>query len=84
MHPPRKISFNDFCPPAAMPLFWKPYKSDVTSFIEELKAKKPTLESEQRAGRGLLWDRALDRSQQAEWRDAKVPQQPYVYQTKTG
>ena len=24
-----------------MPLFWKPYKSDVTSFIEELKAKKP-------------------------------------------
>mgnify|MGYP002150748333 CR=1 FL=1 len=22
-----------------MPLFWKPYKSDVTNFIEELKAK---------------------------------------------
>jgi hypothetical protein len=66
-----------------MPLFWKPYKSEVTSFIEELKAKKPTLESEQRAGRALLWDRALDRSQEAEWRDAKVPQQAYVYQTKT-
>jgi hypothetical protein len=66
-----------------MPFFWKPYKSEVTSFIEELKAKKPTLEAEQRAGRALLWDRALDRSQQAEWRDAKVPQQAYVYQTKT-
>ena len=26
-----------------MPLFWKPYKSDVTSFIDELRAKKPTL-----------------------------------------
>ena len=39
-----------------MPLFWKPYKSEVTSFIEELKAKKPTLEAEQRAGRALLWD----------------------------
>jgi Protein of unknown function (DUF3460) len=67
-----------------MPLFWKPYKSEVTSFIEELKAAKPTLEEEQRAGRALLWDRALDRSQQAEWHEAAVPQQAYVYQTKTG
>jgi hypothetical protein len=66
-----------------MPLFWKPYKSDVTSFIEELRAKKPTLEAEQRAGRALLWDRAQDRQAQAEWRAAKVPQQAYVYQTKT-
>ena len=67
-----------------MPLFWKHYKSEVTSFIEELKARKPTLEDEQRAGRALLWDRALDRSQQADWQDAAVPQQAYVYQTKTG
>ncbi|KPF48743.1 acetyl-CoA carboxyl transferase [beta proteobacterium AAP51] len=66
-----------------MPLFWKPYKSEVTNFIEELKARKPTLEAEQRAGRALLWDRTLDRSQQSEWREAAVPQQPYVYQTKT-
>ncbi|HMM84247.1 MAG: DUF3460 family protein [Gammaproteobacteria bacterium] len=66
-----------------MPLFWKPYKSDVTRFIDELKASKPTLEAEQRAGRALLWDRALDRDALAEWREARVPQQPYVYQTKT-
>ncbi len=65
-----------------MPLFWKPYKSDITQFIEDLKAKKPTLEAEQRAGRGLLWDRALDRNALADWRDAKVAQQPYVYQTQ--
>ena len=65
-----------------MPLFWKPYKSEVTSFIEELKAKKPTLEAEQRAGRALLWDKSLDRSEQAEWRDANVPQQAYVYANK--
>ena len=64
-----------------MPLFWKPYKSDVTSFIEELKSKKPTLESEQKAGRALLWDRDIDRSAQADWSEARVPQQPYVYQT---
>jgi len=65
-----------------MPLFWKPYKSDVTNFIEELKAKKPTLEAEQRAGRALLWDKALDREAQADYTEANVPQQPYVYQTK--
>lgn len=64
-----------------MPFFWKPYKSDVTQFIEELKAKKPTLEDEQRAGRALLWDRRIDREAQAAWREARVPQQPYVYQT---
>jgi Protein of unknown function (DUF3460) len=67
---------------AAMPLFWKAYKSDVTSFIEELKANKPTLEEEQRQGRNLLWDKRIDRDAQAEYGDAKVPQQPYVYQTK--
>jgi Protein of unknown function (DUF3460) len=65
-----------------MPLFWKPYTSDVTNFIDGLKAKKPTLEAEQRAGRALLWDKALDRDAQAEWQDAKVAQQPYVYQTQ--
>ncbi|SEL44267.1 Protein of unknown function [Roseateles sp. YR242] len=65
-----------------MPLFWKPYKSDVTQFIEQLKTQKPTLEAEQRAGRGLLWDRDIDRQAQSEYRDARVEQQPYVYQTK--
>ncbi len=66
-----------------MPLFWKPYKSDTTQFIEELKAKRPTLEAEQRAGRALLWDKQIDREAQAEQRAARVPQQPYVYQTQS-
>jgi Protein of unknown function (DUF3460) len=66
-----------------MPLFWKPYTSDVTQFIEQLKTQRPTLEQEQRKGRALLWDRQLDRAALAEWQDADVPQQPYVYQTKT-
>ena len=62
-----------------MPLFWKPYKSDVTSFIEELKAKKPTLEAEQRAGMELLWDKHVDRQAQAEYKKARLPQPPYAY-----
>ena len=65
-----------------MPLFWKPYTSDVTSFIEQLKAARPTLEDEQRAGRALLWDKRIDREAQDDYEDARVPQQPYVYQTK--
>lgn len=60
-----------------------PYKSEVSMFIDELKARKPTLEAEQRAGRALLWDRALDRQALADWSESSVPQQPYVYQTKT-
>ena len=66
-----------------MPLFWKHYKSDVTAFIEDLKAKKPTLEAEQRQGRALLWDKPVDRAAQAENAESRVPQQPYVYQTQT-
>jgi hypothetical protein len=62
-----------------MPLFWKPYKSEITQFIEELKANKPTLEAEQRAGRALLWDRDIDRDAQADYGDARVPQKAYVY-----
>lgn len=64
-----------------MPLFWKAYKSEVGSFIDELKAKKPSLESEQRAGRALLWDKPVDRAAQADYLEANIPQQPYVYQT---
>ena len=65
-----------------MPLFWKPYKSDVTSFIEMLKKRNPALEAEQRQGRGLLWDRHIDADAQAAYAEARVEQQPYVYQTK--
>lgn len=64
-----------------MPLFWKPYKSDVTQFIDQLKAQRPTLEAEQRAGRALLWDKVQDRAAQAGFDTARVAQQPYVYQT---
>ena len=66
-----------------MPLFWKAYKSDITSFIEDMKAKRPTLEDEQRAGRARLWDRRPDRTAQEEYDEARVRQQAYVYQTQS-
>lgn len=59
------------------------YKSEVTQFIDELKTVKPELEAQQRAGRALLWDKSVDRSAWGDYRNAQVPQKPYVYQTDT-
>ena len=64
-------------------IFRRPdYQSEVTQFIEQLKTEEPDLESRQRAGRALLWDKHVDREAWSEWRDARVPQQPYVYQNE--
>ena len=65
-----------------MPIFRRPdYKSDTTLFIEELKSRKPELDAQQRAGRALLWDKSVDRAAWREFGEARVAQQPYVYQT---
>jgi hypothetical protein len=65
-----------------MSIFRRPdYTSEVTQFIEQLKANKPTLEAEQLAGRALLWDKNLSRAEQADYDTARVAQQPYVYGT---
>lgn len=57
------------------------YRSDVTDFIDQMKAADPQMEARQRAGRALLWDQAIDRGFQADARAARVAQKPYVYQT---
>ena len=65
-----------------MNIFYRPmYQSDVTQFIDQLKAKDPQLEAKQRQGRALLWDKTIDRSAWSAYREAEVEQQPYVYQT---
>ena len=67
----------------ATKIFRRPdYQSDTTMFIEQLKAAKPTLEAEQRAGRALLWDKNIDRNAQADISEGDVAQTAYVYQTK--
>ena len=56
-----------------MPLFWKPYKSDATQFIDSLKQRDPQLEERQRQGRFLLWDRpSVDLDTQKAQREARV------------
>ena len=66
-----------------MSFFRRPdYSSDTSLFIDQLKAQRPELEVEQRQGRGLLWDKPIDRDIQAEFKQGRVAQKPYVYQTK--
>ena len=65
-----------------MPLFWKPYTSDVTNLIEEMKAKNPSLEDDQRRGRAIWWDRRIDATTQEAYDESRVRQQAYVYQSK--
>ncbi len=61
-------------------IFRRPdYRSDVTQFIDQLKTEQPDLEAQQRAGRSIWWDKNLDREAIADWKDARVPQKPYVY-----
>ena len=61
-------------------LFRRPdYQSDVTQFIEQLKAQRPDIEAQQRAGRAIWWDKLLDREAIGNWKKARVPQKAYVY-----
>lgn len=57
------------------------YESDFTHFLRDLKAKRPELEVQQREGRAQLWDKTLSQDEWAQFREARVPQKPYVYQT---
>jgi Protein of unknown function (DUF3460) len=56
------------------------YQSDITQFLNQLKAQKPTLEEEQRRGRSLLWDKQpIDLDERAANQEARVKQNSYVY-----
>lgn len=61
----------------------KNYESDITRFIRDLKAKSPDLERKQREGRAIYWDKEQDQDEQRRWRASNVPQQGYVYQTRS-
>lgn len=56
------------------------YESDITQFLKTLKQERPSLEAEQREGRGLLWDKApIDLEERAQANASRVAQRPYVY-----
>lgn len=63
-----------------MSIFRRPdYQSEVTQFISQLKTQKPELDTQQQAGRALLWDKNVDRELWQEYRAGRVKQKSYVY-----
>ncbi|WP_027014745.1 DUF3460 family protein [Comamonas composti] len=66
-----------------MSFFRRPdYRSDTTNFINDLKKANPELDSQQQAGRALLWDKNVNAEVWEDLRAGRVEQKPYVYQTK--
>jgi hypothetical protein len=60
------------------------YESEITQFLRQLKQERPHLDAEQQKGRAIWWDKdAIDLEQSRRWRDAKVPQKAYPYQTES-
>lgn len=59
------------------------YVSEITHFLEDLKAGNPKIAVEQKKGRAIWWDK---KPQSVEERDdiaeSRVRQTGYVYQTK--
>ena len=64
-------------------IFRRPdYQSDVTQFIEQLKAEKPDLEASSVPAAPCCGTSTSTARPGAEWRGAEVAQKPYVYQTE--
>jgi hypothetical protein len=56
------------------------YVSDHTRFIRELLEKKPQLETDQRIGRAIWWDKLpADLEANRDMDAGRVEQKPYVY-----
>lgn len=58
------------------------YESEITRFLRELKQQDPSIESGQREGRAIFWDRNPDPDLYRRFRQSRVPQPAYVYQPK--
>ena len=58
----------------------KNYESEATQFIKAYKAQHPDTERRQIEGRARLWDKEQDAELLEGFRQARVPQKPYVYQ----
>lgn len=59
----------------------KAYESDFTRFMREFLNQHPEEIQEQRRGRALWWDKPQQVEEQKAYREARVPQKPYYYQS---
>lgn len=59
----------------------KNYESDITRFLKSYKSAHPDVEKRQREGRARLWDKPQDPELIDGFKQSRVPQRPYVYQS---
>ncbi|HTN48946.1 MAG TPA: DUF3460 family protein [Burkholderiaceae bacterium] len=59
-----------------------PYISELGQFLREMKQRDPTIETGQKQGRAIWWDKNLDPDMYARFRQSAVAQPAYVYQPK--
>ena len=72
---------SSFAAVAPMPLLpARHYVSDHTRFIRDLIEKKPEIETQQRIGRKIWWDKLPSEVEaEREMNAGRVPQKGYVY-----
>jgi len=59
------------------------YVSEVTEFLQDLKAGNPAIAVDQAKGRAIWWDKKPQTDEDREHiAESRVPQNGYVYQTK--
>ena len=56
------------------------YTSEITQFLQAYKDKHAGVEQRQRDGRARLWDKPQDPELVEGFKQARVRQNPYVYQ----
>jgi hypothetical protein len=56
------------------------YTSEITQFLQSYKAAHADVEQRQRDGRARLWDKQQDPELAEGFKQARVRQNPYVYQ----
>jgi hypothetical protein len=59
------------------------YVSEITEFLQDLKARDPAIVADQKKGRAIWWDKKPQTAEEQEHVAAShVRQNGYVYQTK--
>lgn len=55
------------------------YESDHTKFMRDFIEKNPQIQENRLAARSIWWDKKLNKEEQKQFKESKVPMKPYVY-----
>jgi hypothetical protein len=58
------------------------YESEIGRFLREMKEEDPSIESGQKKGRAIWWDKRMDPDMYRRFRESGLAQPAYAYQPK--